>query len=102
MTKFDNYVYFSIAEISLDLYYKTKFSTYVNYCRTISKSLESASLDNREMYEIIKIVTELKKIYNFDTNLSMKYITDYFKSDRFHDFQKCILIVRKEFPFSFG
>ncbi len=102
MTKLDNYIYLTICEISMDLYSKTKFSTYTNYCRTMSKSIETADLDKREMSDMMKIVYMLGLIYGLDTNTSVDYIRNYFKSDRCNEFQKCILSMRTCFPMSFN
>lgn len=102
MTKFDNYVYLTICEISLDLFHKTKFATYVNYCRTMSKSLETPPLDKREMSDMMKIVLELGLIYNFDIDTAVKYIKDYFSSGRCNEFEKCVYLTKKSFPFSFN
>ena len=102
MTKFDNYVYLTICEISLELFKKTKFSTYVNYCRTMSKSMESPPLDKRELGDVMRIVLELGLIYNLDIDTSVNYIKDYFSSDRCNDFEKCVYLTRKQFPFSFN
>lgn len=102
MTKLDNYIYLTICEISMDLYSKTKFSTYTNYCRTMSKSIETADLDKREMSDMMRIVYMLGLIYGLDTNTSVNYIRNYFKSDRCGDFQKCVLMTKKCFPMSFN
>lgn len=102
MTKFDNYVYLTICEISLDLFQKTKFATYVNYCRNMNSSLKSGYLDTREKTDLKKIIDSLILIYNFDNDTCSKYILEYFDSERYHDFQKCVLIIKKHFCFSFG
>jgi hypothetical protein len=102
MTKLDNYIYFTICEVTLDLYSKTKFVTYTNYCRTMCKSIESAELDKREMSDVMAIVNMLKLIYNMDTDESVKYIKNYFKSDRCNDFKKCVSMTKNVFPFSFN
>jgi len=102
MTKFDNYVYLTICEVSFELFKKTNFATYVNYCRTMSKSLETPPLDKREMGEVMMIVLELGLIYNFDTDTSVKYIKEFFASDRCLDFEKCVYLTKKSFPFSFN
>lgn len=102
MTKLYNYIYLTICEISLDLCAKTKFSTYTNYCRTMSKSIEAVDLDRREMSDMMEIVYMLGLIYGLDTDKSVEYIRSYFKSDRCNEFQKCVLVTKKHFPFSFN
>ena len=67
----------------------------------MSKSLETPPLDKREMGDVMKMVFELGLIYNFDTDTAVKYIKNYFASDRCLDFEKCVYLTRKEFPFSF-
>ena len=101
MTKFDNYVYLTICEISVECFKNTKFATYINYCRTISKSLETPPLDKREMGDVMKMVFELDLIYNFDTDTAVKYIKNYFASDRCLDFERCVYLMRRDYPFSY-
>ena len=98
MTKFDNYVYLTICEVSLELFQKSRFSTYLNYCRTINLSLKSGLLDLTEKSHIVKISENLSLIYGFDDMTAGKYIADYFDSDRYLDFQKCVLLTKEFFP----
>ncbi len=97
MTKFDNYVFMSICEISLDLFDKSNFSTYLNYCKTLNLSLKSGILDKKETYDIINISNKLILIYGFDEKTCAEYIAKYFDCDRFLEFQKCVLITKKFF-----
>ncbi len=101
MTKFDNYVYLTICEVSLECFKNTKFVTYINYCRTMNMSLMNSQVDNREMSDIMKIIIEMRLIYDFDTETSVKYIKNYFASDRCLDFEKCVYLMRKYYPLSF-
>jgi hypothetical protein len=102
MTKFDNYVYLTICEVSLELFHKTRFSTYVNYCRTLNLSLKSGVLDRSETSDIIKISETLTLIYGFDDVTAAKYISEYFDSDRCLEFQKCVLITKEYFKNAFN
>jgi hypothetical protein len=41
-------------------------------------------------------------IYAFDAITAANYIADYFDSDRFGDFQKCVLITKEYFKNAFN
>ncbi len=101
MTKFDNYIYLTICETTLELFSKTNFSTYFNYCNNMNLSLKSGVLDKREESDIRKIMDDLNLIYYFDNKTCAKYISEYFDSNRYIDFQKCVLATKKCFSNSF-
>lgn len=102
MTKFDNYVFMTICETSFDLFKKSQFSTYVNYCKTLNLSLKSGILDRKETADIIKISSDLVLIYGFDDATCGKYIAEYFDCGRYGEFQKCVMITREFFGFAFN
>ena len=102
MTKFDNYVFMTICETSFDLFKKSQFSTYVNYCKTLNLSLKSGKLDRKETADIIKISNDLVLIYGFDDETCGRYIAEYFDCDRYADFQKIVIMTREYFSFSFN
>jgi hypothetical protein len=104
MVKFDNYVFMTICESSLDLFKKSHFSTYVNYCNTLNLSLKSGNLDKKEMAAIIQIGNDLVLIYGFDDETCGKYIADYFDMDieKVINFYKVVLIIREHFALSFN
>jgi hypothetical protein len=104
MVKFDNYVFMTICESSLDLFKKSHFSTYVNYCKTLNLSLKSGILDKKETAAIVKIATDLVLIYGFDDEDCGKYIADYFASDidKVINFYKVVLLTREHFALSFN
>ena len=74
MVKFDNYVFLTICESSLDRFKFSQYSTYYGYCRTLNLSLKSGNLDKKEIDDIIKITNDLILIYGFDDKTCGKYI----------------------------
>jgi hypothetical protein len=99
MVKFDNYVFLTICESSLDRFKFSQYSTYYGYCRTLNLSLKSGNLDKKEIDDVIKITNDLILIYGFDDKTCGKYIAEYFDSDRYVDFQKIVIATRTFFNF---
>lgn len=104
MVKFDNYVFMTICETTSDLFKKSQFSTYINYCKTLGLSLKTGVLDNYERTDIIKITDVLVLIYGFDDETCGKYIANYFASDieKVINFYKVVLLTREHFALSFN
>jgi hypothetical protein len=104
MEKFDNYVFMTICETTSELFNKSRFSTYSNYCKTLGLSLKSGVLDRKETADIIKISNDLVLIYGFDDTTCGEYIVKFFELDkeRLTNFYKVVLIIKKYFPFSFN
>lgn len=100
--RFDAYVYMTICESSIERWGKTKFSTYVNYCRNMKLCLSTGSLDKREREDIDKIVRDLVTIYDFELNIAANYVVDYFNLECHFEIQKYIKTVRSCYPTSFG
>ena len=104
MVKFDNYVFMTICESSLDLFKKSYFSTYVNYCNTLNLSLKTGILGKKETAAIIQIGNDLILIYGFDDETCGKYIAEYFDMgiDKIINFYKVVLLTKEHFALSFN
>jgi hypothetical protein len=104
MEKFDNYVFMTICETTSDLFKKSQFSTYRNYCKTLGLSLKSGVLDRKETADIIKITDVLVLIYGFDDWTCGEYIVKFFELDyeRVTNFHKAVTLTKRYFALSFN
>lgn len=102
MSKFNNYVYLTICEVSYELFKKTFFSTYINYCKKFNLSLEDGKLGTREKSDLIEMFDVLHLIYGFKDDESLKYIQTFFKCDKILDFEKYNVEMRELFPQAFN
>ncbi len=80
----------SICEVSLELFKDSMYSTYINYCKGMSNSIDNGKLSKKEKYDIITITKYLDLLYGFGEDEIADYIVLYFESDRVLEFQKII------------
>jgi len=100
MNKYENYIFLTICEVSLDLFRKTDFQTYSNYCRTMNMSLKDGKLSKREKSDFIEISNMVDKIYSLGYDLCAQYIVAYFDSNRCQDFEMSVRLTKEYFPLS--
>lgn len=100
MSKYENHIFLTICEASIELYKKSVFLTYVNYCRNMGSSLRSDLLTKNQNVDIIKIINVLDKIFTLSGEDTGKYIYDYFNldSEKIIEFEKCVKITQNVFP----
>ena len=101
MSKYIVFIYLTICETSLDLYEKSEFSTYENYCRTLNAEIESNNVSTEGKSHILIIGNILEKIYGLDWCSIGKFISDYFNSGRCLEFEKHVRLSRDMFPFTY-
>ena len=78
MVVYENYIYLTICEVSFNSFKTTRFSTYLNYCKSIKQSINSNDLTKKEMFDINEIFDNLDKIYSLSYNDIGKYILNFF------------------------
>ena len=100
MSKYDNYIYLTICEVSLESYKDTNFSTYVEYCKQMSKSLMDGDISKRDRRDIEKVVNILDKVFSLSPEDTGGVIADYFSlpSDRHMIFEKAVRMTKECFP----
>jgi hypothetical protein len=98
MNKFENFIYLSICDITMSMFKKTKFMTYINYCRSMHDSIINNNLSKIERDNLIAIVNHLKLLYNLDDDEIINHITNYFISDKVVEMQKIIMLTKEIFP----
>lgn len=102
MVVYENYIYLTICEVSFNSFKTTRFSTYLNYCKSIKQSINSNDLTKKEMFDINEIFDNLDKIYSLSYNDIGKYILNFFSlhDDKIIDFQKIIMLTKEYYPFT--
>ena len=98
--KYENYIYLTICEASLDKFNKSNFSTYLNYINNLSLSFESNTLSYSQCCDVMGVVETISTIYSLSVDDSLFYIKQYLKSDRILQFEKSVRLVRMNFPFT--
>lgn len=98
MNKFKNYIFLTICEVSVELFEKTEFQTYANYCRMMNMSLKDNNLSRREKSDLIIISERVDKIFSLGKKLTAEYIVSYFDSGRHLDFERSVRLTKEFFP----
>ncbi len=80
----------SICEVSLHLFKDSMYTTYINYCKGMSTSIDNCRLSKKEKYDIIIITKYLDLVYGFNEEEIAAYIVSYFESDRVIEFHKIV------------
>lgn len=90
MSKYDNYIYLTICEVSFEYFQKTNFSTYTNYCISFKSSLLDGKLSSYEKKCIIHVSEMLDKIYGMNISETGRYINEFFQLEKFKVFEKVV------------
>jgi hypothetical protein len=100
MSKYDNHIYLTICEASLELFKKSVFLTYLNYCRNLGSALNNDLLTKNQNRDIIKLIEVLDKIFTLSPEDTGKYIYDYFNLniEKLIEFEKSVKITQNVFP----
>lgn len=98
MSKFDNRIYLTICESSMECFKKSKYINYTSYCSNMGLALRTNTLGNTQNRNLNEIIEMLDIIYSMDAKTTAKYLLDYFNSDKVRDFEKCIILIQETFP----
>jgi hypothetical protein len=92
MSKYDNHVFLIICEVAMEQYKKSKFLTFINYCRNMASSLKRGDLTKGQTNDFCVIVERLDLIFTMSPDKTGKYISDFFNSERVLEFEKYITL----------
>lgn len=104
-TKFNNIVYYSICEISTELFKKnTDYQTYSNFCKTLKASIirhleneEANPLSKKETKILITISDRIELLYSLSEEEIDELLTNYFMEDQFLIFEKPVAEMYENF-----
>ncbi len=99
MTKFDNYIFYSICLKTLGKE-KVGFYSYRLFCESFKKYLMMESLSYTEKEIIQEIGDYLSLIYGLSDGEIGSYIGRYFLEDKFIDFEILVKMDKKFYPMS--
>ena len=99
MSKLNNRIYTTICEVSLERFKKSKFLTYVAYCRDMGISLNDNSLSKQQKTDLIYVIEMLEKVYSLDLEKIGKYMKDYFNSNNVRELERTVILTQEAFPF---
>lgn len=97
MTKFDNYIYYTICEVSLSLFSKSGYSTYANWCNALGTSIIRNQLSSKETNILIKIVDRVDLFYSLDAQTTGKYVADFFNEKKYLEFERPVRLMMETF-----
>lgn len=102
MNTYVNYIYLIICEVSLEMFKKTNFVTYSNYCKEMGNSLKNQNLSLQDRRTFMAIYEKLDPIFSLDTDESAKYIAQFFELDssRINLFERIVRNTNELFPTS--
>lgn len=100
MSNYDNYIYLTICETSIQSYKQTNYSSYTEYCKGMNQYLKDGDISKRDRRAIENIVVMLDRIFSLNPELTGQYIGDYFglDSSRHQAFERTILETKLLFP----
>lgn len=98
MSKFDNRIYLTICEVSMECFKKSKFINYVNYCSNMGLALKTNTVGKSQTRDLNDIIEMLDIIYSMDAETTGKYLFDYFTSEYVREFEKCVILTHESFP----
>jgi len=100
MSKYDNYIFLTICEVTLDAYNNSNYSTYAEYCKGFAISLENGQLNSREKHTLVTIMSCLDKVFSLTDADTSNYISAYFSLPpiRHTEFQSIVRQTNKLFP----
>jgi hypothetical protein len=104
MNSLDKFVMFSIAEKTYEIFKKTKYTTYVNFCNKLNLSINNNVLTHSEKTYLLRIIDEINIIYGFDDREAFKSIKLFFslKTEAFSEFYKYLIKMENNFPLLFN
>lgn len=100
MRKFDNYVYYTICELSLIYFEKSGFSTYANFCKLLSISIKDENLSTKETKFISKLIADLMFVYDLSGKEAGDYICNFFFKEKYLVFEKPVRNMKSLYPYS--
>lgn len=92
-----NYIYLTICETSLKLYPETKYKSYSEYCKGMSKAIDYKQFSKLEIRHLVRITEILNTVYSLSKEDMGKYVKDYFGLSEHDGFQTSVLLTKKFF-----
>ena len=102
MFKFDNYVFFSICEYSLQLYEGSHYSRYRLFCHAIKNIIHLGNYDKKDTERIFAICGHLMLLYGFGIEEAMRYVGRYFNEEQYIQFEIPTRNIKESFPSGFN
>lgn len=95
--KFNNYVYFTICEVALSLFAKTKYTTFIGYCKGMKTAMVSGDYTYANSKHIAAIMERLELIYSLGDKLSGEYVVSFFCDDKYLIFEEPVRLTNEYF-----
>jgi len=102
VNKLDNYIFYTICEMSYEIFEQTNFTTYRMFCYTLKNYILINEISGDEFVAINKICEHLALIYGLDYDTNMAYVGEYFLKDKCVIFEEPVRLVRNYFKNSFN
>ena len=103
--KFDNYVYMSICEITLDLYVDFEYYSYNFFCSWIKEiilKINFTKLTSKEWKVISTLTKKISDVYSLDEKTVGEYVTKFFFERKYLELEKSVYFTKKAFKNSFN
>ncbi len=100
MNKFNNYVYYTICEISLKYFEKSGFKTYSTFCKLLAISIKDDHLSLKEAKFMAKLIDEIMFIYALDGKSAGDYVCKFFFNEKYLIFETPVRNMKYLYPYS--
>ncbi len=81
---------------------KTLFTTYRNYCKGVKNEIILNSLHHDTRWMVGDVAVYLQTIYNLDYKDSVKYVLEYFDTEKYLIFEEPVKVVWLAYKNSFN
>ena len=98
MTKFDNYIYYSICEGALDYFKSTNGNDFRIFCDIIKNALLNDNyLSKKDKAAIVFISKYIERIYQLNQTEIAFYVTNFFLERKYLELHEIILVLSDYF-----
>lgn len=92
MNKFDNYVYLSVCEFTIETFKKSSYRTFSMYCKQLYHSINDNSFNRFETETMVYITDKLRLVYGLNDAEILYYLTSFYMMpvEMIHQYQVCV------------
>ena len=102
MYKFDNYVFFTICEYTLNLPKSSFYSGYCSFCNAMKNTIILENFSKKDTEFIFAVSGHLMLLYGFNITEAMHYIGRYFNEEKYLTFERPTREIKEFFSSGFN
>lgn len=102
MQIFDNYVYMTITEKTMELYKNSMCLSYRGYCINIKNLIKVNNITDGTARDMVQIYQTLKTIYNMEVDEAYDYIYNFFGDSLYIKFEEVVRLTNTIYSNSYS